>query len=683
MFWSKIWFFLVAVVGVVALGVALALPRPGQRQMQGAEDVRLDQAVRLVQRDLTLDARNRVDLALFYSRSDVYVGLKKVRDDRENTDAIAQQLHDSTRKTLDELLARTSTLKPQFIIAIDAWGRAVARLGVDEKHWGDDFSGFFVVRDALLGYMRDDLWLLGGKLYRVASAPVIAQPEQGVESYVGAIVVGHEVDEGLARTLAQRASTRCGEGQDPASKVCDTHVAFFARGEPLANSGPASLGADIKQEFGKRVGTLTPDGFLGPFTISGEGTSYRVVAQRLPGEAGAQDAFFAVYSEVPRLAGVAGTLKSLVKDDLSFGGFPWLALGLGFVVCVVVGLALMWVESDRPLRRLVADAIALGKGETKVLAEDQHRGKHGSVARSVNLALDRLSKEKAQTRRDLGALYTTDADSAEVRPLPPSGPLGPPTSPFTPPPPSDFGLDHQAASASNSGGFDYAIPPPHGFGGTSGSAFASEPPPVPGAGPIGLPRSSVEPAAERAHLAGPPPLARAIRTPTAADLPPLPDLSRRAPVAPSVSAAPITPARVAPVATRSMPPPPIPLPPAPYGALDDDILGGPSHLPGPPAVSSLNLSAALEPVGHDLASVVAQQSTPEGEEAYFRQVYEDFIELKRKCGEPTDSLTFDKFLVKLTQNRDALITKYNCRAVRFQVYVKDGKAALKATPVKG
>jgi hypothetical protein len=26
--------------------------------------------------------------------------------------------------------------------------------------------------------------------------------------------------------------------------------------------------------------------------------------------------------------------------------------------------------------------------------------------------------------------------------------------------------------------------------------------------------------------------------------------------------------------------------------------------------------------------------------------------------------------------------KYNCKSVKFQVYVKDGKAALKATPVK-
>jgi hypothetical protein len=671
-FWSKIWFFLVAVVAALALAAALALPRPAERQLQAAEDVRLDQAVRAVQRDLALDARNRVDLALLYSRSEIYQPLKKVRDDREGAEAIAQQLHDSAKKTLDDLFERTSKLKPQFLIGIDAWGRAVARKGGDEKDWGDDLSGFFVVRDALLGYLRDDLWLVGGKLFRVAAAPVIAQPEQGVESYVGVIVVGHELDEALARTLAQRASTRCGEGTDPATKVCDTQVAFFARGDVIANSGPTTLATDIKQEFARRTGQISSDGFLGPFTVTGEGTSYRVVAQRLPGEAGAQDAFFAVYAEMPRGAGLVGSLSRLVKEDVSFGSFPWVLLGGGFLAVVIIGLLLMWIESERPLRRLVDHALALGKGEGKSLPEDQHRGKLGSIARSVNLALDRLSKEKEKTRRDLGAVYATEVDSTEARPLPPSGPLGSPSTPFAPPPRSDFALEASIPTPGPSGGFDYSIPPPALE--YEGDAVAS----TPGAGPVSLPSGN-----DRAALAIPPPAPRQVRTPTASDLPPLPDSSsgsgvRRAPLAPVGQ--PLTPARVAPVgATRQAI--------APQPALDDDILGpGAATEQVPPvraASAGITLAATLEPLGTDLASVVAQQSSPEGEEAYFRQVYEDFIELKQKCGEPTDSLTYEKFAVKLISNRDSLRAKYACKAVRFQVYVKDGKAALKATPVKG
>jgi hypothetical protein len=63
-------------------------------------------------------------------------------------------------------------------------------------------------------------------------------------------------------------------------------------------------------------------------------------------------------------------------------------------------------------------------------------------------------------------------------------------------------------------------------------------------------------------------------------------------------------------------------------------------------------------------------------------VYEDFIRTKKQCGEPTDGLTFDKFSHTLKKNRDALIARHGCKRVKFSVYVKEGRASLKATPVK-
>jgi hypothetical protein len=96
------------------------------------------------------------------------------------------------------------------------------------------------------------------------------------------------------------------------------------------------------------------------------------------------------------------------------------------------------------------------------------------------------------------------------------------------------------------------------------------------------------------------------------------------------------------------------------------------------------------------ANLLAQTiSDPEGEgssddgagldaadHAHFKETYERFIEMRKRCGEATGDLAFDRFLQKLTKNREGLIKKYNCRTVRFQVYEKDGKAALKATPVR-
>ena len=77
-------------------------------------------------------------------------------------------------------------------------------------------------------------------------------------------------------------------------------------------------------------------------------------------------------------------------------------------------------------------------------------------------------------------------------------------------------------------------------------------------------------------------------------------------------------------------------------------------------------------------------SQPRDEEMeHFQQVFEEYIALRAKCGAPTASVAANKFFAKLQSNRDQLIAKYGCRTARFSVYVKDGKAAIKATPVRG
>ncbi|HET9450110.1 MAG TPA: MXAN_5187 family protein, partial [Aggregicoccus sp.] len=77
-----------------------------------------------------------------------------------------------------------------------------------------------------------------------------------------------------------------------------------------------------------------------------------------------------------------------------------------------------------------------------------------------------------------------------------------------------------------------------------------------------------------------------------------------------------------------------------------------------------------------------QQGGAQSDEQHFEDVYREFIATRERCGEPADGLTYDKFVAKLRKNREQLVQKYACRTVRFQVYVKEGKAALKATPVK-
>lgn len=71
------------------------------------------------------------------------------------------------------------------------------------------------------------------------------------------------------------------------------------------------------------------------------------------------------------------------------------------------------------------------------------------------------------------------------------------------------------------------------------------------------------------------------------------------------------------------------------------------------------------------------------DERHFREVFAQYLALREQCGESTAELTYEKFAMTLRKNREQIImARPDARDVRFTVYVKAGKASLKASPVK-
>jgi len=129
-------------------------------------------------------------------------------------------------------------------------------------------------------------------------------------------------------------------------------------------------------------------------------------------------------------------------------------------------------------------------------------------------------------------------------------------------------------------------------------------------------------------------------------------------------------------------------PPAPNAAPSPSPLGRPA--PPPPAPAAPLLAPPEEDdeattVGHVPPELLAQATGEHKVADDAREwvaVYEDFIRTKKQCGEPVEGLTFEKFSHTLKKNRDALVQRHGCKHVKFSVYVKEGRASLKATPVK-
>jgi hypothetical protein len=83
---------------------------------------------------------------------------------------------------------------------------------------------------------------------------------------------------------------------------------------------------------------------------------------------------------------------------------------------------------------------------------------------------------------------------------------------------------------------------------------------------------------------------------------------------------------------------------------------------------------------HDFSLPTVNDTDPD--ESHWRETYDKFRELKTQLGESADKISFEKFATKLRKNRSDLLAKHNCKGVRFSVYEKDGKAAIKASAIR-
>jgi hypothetical protein len=134
-----------------------------------------------------------------------------------------------------------------------------------------------------------------------------------------------------------------------------------------------------------------------------------------------------------------------------------------------------------------------------------------------------------------------------------------------------------------------------------------------------------------------------------------------------VSAAPTVPKPAPPIAPTSKPQKPVP-PPRPPVEEEDDEATMVAKIPE----ELMRASATGEQRAIDSADEMIQ----------WKGVFDEFVAMRKRCGEPTNSLSFEKFQLQLRKNKDALVKQYGCRRVKFTVYEKDGKAALKATPIR-
>jgi hypothetical protein len=445
---------------------------------------------------------------------------------------------------------------------------------------------------------------------------VAASPVIGPGRYAGVLVMGQEVGAELAQSLRQ---------------MLGVEVAFLLRGRVIAASTPLPVAQQLPLVANDHAAELR-DGGRAPLVALGEGDArYLAVLAPFVGESQGHQAAYALLAARPPLAGLGTLFGKFSPNDLAAVPLTTLAPVLGgLLLAIGIGLLFSWLEGTRPIWRLVRQSQALARGETARLDDAQRAGPLGAIARAVNTTLDRLGAHvRIPSSHSEPSRARLSSNEVEQRPRGSSSEADPsvPIVVERPKAPPRLRLDRR----------DTQIDPGMPILDEPSSPTLARPPIVEAPSPAHrrAERLAILPSSD---LRGEPNASG----PDYVDAPHLPP--------------PLSSGTVPPFSATPLPPP--------LSAGRDDTDVGDAVLR---AVLAREASEHDRTEDHDLDDEL-------------RAVFHEFLETKQRLGEPTDGVTFDKFAVKLKANRDQLISRYACKQVKFQVYVKDGKAALKATP---
>ena len=647
---SRFWYFVLAVAAGLAFSAALLTQAAFNRQYDAdlSDQLRRDRFE--LELMLKMDARSRIDaIAPLGAHEDIRSALRRASA-RSDRNTVPAEIRSGLVDKLNSLNRQLEGMQGDLLFAVDDQGYIVGQVGAENPPSGAGVGAFPLVERALAGYVRDDVWVYNGKVYRMAARPVIDSGQ-----YVGAIVHGMELDDELARRLAER--------------ITGATVAFWQTDHVIASHMPADGAARSEDIEGPLAEVLQNDALregnrTDPVDV---GTGSRGVYSLVTGSAAHAGVGYAIARPRHALASVWDVFDLITLNDVDALP-PTLIAGLvgSVLLLFLLGMFFLWVERDRPFGKMKHATAALAKREKERLTITDFGGGYRKIAESVNEAMDKAVETAAASSPRRKA-----ADLDEI--------LGP--TPGAASGPQFFGF------ADNERGDDDEIPdvpdvppgPPPPSGGGLPVAGPGGAPKLPGGPP---PRPPGPPPPGPKPAGGPPPPAPMGGAPR----PPPPAAPGRPP-APGfgVGAAPMA-AAPAPIADdKSW---------AKGTLLGVGAAGGDGAGAGPVQVARAQERSgpisdfpeedeeAQTMVAEVPRELIDQTTGADADEKHFREVFDQFVRTKQECGEPTSGLTFDKFVTTLRKNRDQIVSRHGAKTVRFTVYKKDGKAALKATPVK-
>jgi hypothetical protein len=525
-----------------------------------------------------------------------------------------------TPKAEAALLGRAGSFgAASFGLVIATDGSVKAVSGADPKLEAN-LAGFPVVAEALTGLARDGVVVKDDTPIHLA-----ASPSYGADGRLaGVVLLGWPWSKELVAAVSRVAGT----------------TTFVVTPKKVIGALPDGVDPEAlkaRSPFGESTHKI------GPLPILLPDTARYLVSSSL------------LYGADPTLVAV-----TLTDRDGALGGIASLQAAIIIATIILLALVLGIVAGavravNRPIE-IITEHLSLvqQQGPSVGILAEAGLGPLLRLGKQINMLLQSMPSSRPGAT---APLFSHGASSSQDVPMPtpplafggaaPAAPpptLAPPATPAAPPAPLSA--------------------PPTSSPGAEATIAAPQTPPVPASGALaGLFDDGPDPLAAfrvPAKPATPPP------APAPEPEPPQSEMNPEATVMFQVPESLLQASATTASPKVSSPPPPTPPPPAPSRAASVDD----------------NRTVVAQVPQELLAQVAPKNHVDSADDAHYKEVYEKFVQTRIECGEDTSDLSYDRFVAKLLKNRQQILEKHKAKSVRFQVYAKDGKAALRALPVR-
>src|SRR6478609_7226812 len=169
---SRFWYAVLGLFCAASLYVAyLAVGQYNRRNNLAASEL-IASDTQTVGWALQIDGRRRLDALLVGA---VDKGVQDALIASNGKDGVPPNARIGARKALASVLEKIpAEYRGDALFAVDRDGRMVGQVGYDAAANEDfELGGYAAVNDALHGYLRDDTWIWGGRIYRVVALRLV------------------------------------------------------------------------------------------------------------------------------------------------------------------------------------------------------------------------------------------------------------------------------------------------------------------------------------------------------------------------------------------------------------------------------------------------------------------------------------------------------------------------------